>query len=85
MIVRPSKTRKASLPPLSIVTRSIAKKKREKKSTGPVNETASTSAAYTSTTEVPPGFGPEAMQAIHARNQKLEGYLRTRARKHNLG
>ena len=42
-------------------------------STGPVNETTSTSTTNTCTTEVSPSFGPEAMQAIHARNQRSEG------------
>ena len=41
-------------------------------STGLVEENTFTSAANTSTSDVPPGFGPETMKAIFEMNQKLK-------------
>ena len=60
------------LPPLSIVTRSIAKRRREM-SSELVNEPVSTASDFMTTgPQAPPGFGPEALRDLHDRRQKLQ-------------
>ena len=69
-IVRPRKTGKTSVPPLTIVTRSISEKKREM-SSKTVNPNTSTVSESTNVVDSlpPPGLSPEAaLEVVHMRN-----------------
>ena len=72
-IVRPRKTGKTSVPPLSIVTRSISREKSEM-SYDHVNPKTSAVSDSTNASDIPTlGLSPHAaLRAIHERNRKVE-------------